>query len=100
MSFAKKAISFAPKKGAYHRTLGLVYYSSGKLDEAIAAFNKAISLGEAPAEMRSVLGNAYFKKGMLDQAIDQYKEVLAVNPNLRGARNNLKAAEQAKAGER
>ena len=100
LSFAKKAISFAPKKGAYHRTLGLVYYSSGKLDEAIAAFNKAISLGEAPAEMRSVLGNAYFKKGMLDQAIDQYKEALAVNPNLRGARNNLKAAEQAKAGER
>ena len=100
LSFAKKAISFAPKKGAYHRTLGLVYYSSGKLDEAITAFNKAISLGEAPAEMRSVLGNAYFRKACSTRRSINIKEALAVNPNLRGARNNLKAAEQAKAGER
>jgi Flp pilus assembly protein TadD len=72
----------------------------GNLDQAIVAFNKAIALVETAAEMRSVLGNAYFKKGMLDEAIEQYKKALALNPNLRGARNNLKAAEEEKAGKR
>ena len=100
LSFATKAIAIAPDKGAYQTTAGLAYYKLGNLDKAIDAFTKAIALGETAAEMRSVLGNAYFKKGMLDEAIEQYQKALALNPDLRGARNNLKAAEEEKQGKR
>jgi Flp pilus assembly protein TadD len=100
LSFSMKAIAMNSDKGAYYTTEGIAYYKLGNLDQSITAFNKAIALGETAAEMRSVLGNAYFKKGMLDEAIEQYKLALTINPNLRGARNNLKAAEEEKARKR
>jgi len=100
LSFAKKAIVIDPYISKYYITEGLSYYRLDKLDQSIIAFNKAIEIGDSEAETFSVLGNAYFKKGMLDEAIEHYKQAIALNPNLRGARNNLKAAEEEKAGKR
>ncbi len=97
---ANKAIELDAKNGLYQATLGLVYYKMNNLDQCITALKKASDLQYQEAEVFSVLGNAYLKKDMLDEAIVSYKRALQIDPSLRGARNNLKIAEEGKASKR
>ena len=64
------------------------------LDNCTVSLKKAITLGYGEAEAYSVLGNAYLKQNMLEEAIVAYKSALQLDPSLRGARNNLRTAEE------
>ncbi len=59
---------------------GLEYYKTGKLDEAIAEYNKAIDLNPRDSDAYLNRGVAYHDKELYDQAIYDYGKVIELKP--------------------
>ena len=68
---------------------GLVLYQKGKVDEAIAHYQKALALEPNFANAHYNLGNALFDKGRVDEAMAQFQEALKIQPDFAEAHNNL-----------
>jgi protein O-mannosyl-transferase len=58
--------------------LGNVYLQTGRLDEAMACFQKAIPFQPHNAMTYSDIGNLYLKKGQLDTAIAYFQKALKI----------------------
>ena len=61
-----------PSAWMAYNNLGIVYYSQGKVERAIAAFHRAIELNPGDADPHNNLGIAYGKKGLYK---DAYREI-------------------------
>jgi tetratricopeptide (TPR) repeat protein len=66
-----------------------VLKEQGKLDSAVAQYDRALALKPDFAEAHNNLGNALKKQGKLDEAVAKYQQALAINPNYVEAYNNL-----------
>ena len=73
----------------FHNSMGNSYYKKGKLDQAIAKYQKALEIDPNFVAAHNDLGMVYFKQGNLDQAIAKYQKALQIDPNLAQAHNNL-----------
>lgn len=80
-----------------HYNLGNALYKSGKIDEAIASYDKAIAGMDKPLEK----ADANYNKGVVLQnnkkiaeCIEAYKNALRLNPDHEDARQNLQRALQ------
>lgn len=69
--------------------MGRFYQSSGKLDQAIEAYNKALELNPQEPDTLNNLGNTLASQGKFDAAIDNYNQALALKPEHPRARYNL-----------
>ena len=56
--------------------MGIVYYETGKVEEAISSFKKAIYLNPDFALAHFYLGNIYWHLGEVNKALRSYKNVL------------------------
>jgi tetratricopeptide (TPR) repeat protein len=72
-----------------HNNLGLALSQKGKVDEAIAQFQKALQINPDSAQAHNNLGAALFQKGNVDEAIAHYRMALQINPDYMEAQNNL-----------
>ena len=63
--------------------------SVGKLDEAMAQYQKALALWPGGADAHFGAGNIFYRKGQMDAAIAEYKKAVELNPNFPEAHNNL-----------
>jgi tetratricopeptide (TPR) repeat protein len=72
-----------------YNNLGLAYYEDGRVDEAIAQYEKSLGFDPSNAEALNNLGNALRKKGNLDEAIARYQKALEIKPDFSEADNNL-----------
>jgi tetratricopeptide (TPR) repeat protein len=54
---------------------------AGKLDEAIALYQKAIEINPNFSWTYNNLGDAFVKQGKLDEAVVEYRRAIEVNPN-------------------
>jgi tetratricopeptide (TPR) repeat protein len=61
----------------------------GKLDEAIASYNKALSLKPDNAEAYNNMGAALKDQGKLEEAIASYNKALSLKPDNAEAYNNM-----------
>ncbi len=61
----------------------------GRLDEAIANYNKAISIDPDFAEAYNNLGIALKGLGRLDEAVESYNRAISINPDFAEAHCNL-----------
>ena len=77
-----------PKNAAAYNNLGIALRQQGKLEEAIASYNRAIEL-EPNAILYNNLGNALSKQGKLEEAIASYNRAIELNPNYATAYYNL-----------
>ena len=84
-----------------HLNRGKDLFAEGKLDEAIAEFDKALAINRDLAEAYYYRGNAYFNRGLVyyskkdyDRAIVDFEAALRINPNNAGARQWLENARQ------
>jgi tetratricopeptide (TPR) repeat protein len=68
------------ESAAFYLDIGVALYQKGRLDQAIAEFNKAIELNPRDAEAYNYRGSAYLKKGQIDRAISDYDQVLRLKP--------------------
>ena len=64
----------------------------GRLDDAIAQYEKALRLNPDLAETHTNLGNALKDEGRTKEAITQYEAALRLQPDLAVAHNNLGSA--------
>jgi Flp pilus assembly protein TadD len=72
-----------------HNNLGNALLKEGKVDEAIAHFQKVLQIKPGGAEAHNNLGNALLQKGNLDEAITHFQKALEINPDSAQAHNNL-----------
>ena len=69
--------------------MGVTLKDQGKLDEAIAAYNKALSIKPDYADAYNNMGNALKDQGKLDEAIAAYNKALSIKPDYAEAYNNM-----------
>ena len=69
--------------------MGNALKDQGKLDEAIAAYNKALSIKPDHADAYNNMGNALKDQGKLDEAIAAYNKALSIKPDHAEAYNNM-----------
>jgi protein O-mannosyl-transferase len=69
--------------------LGLLLYHQGRLDEAIAHYQKALQINPDNAEAHINLGTDLLKKGRVDEAIAQYQMGAKIKPDFAEAHYNL-----------
>ena len=75
-----------------HNNQGVAFFQRGKLDDALAQFQKAVELNPNYADAHTNLGIALLQKGQLDKAIEQHQTALKINPNFAIAHANLAVA--------
>ena len=69
--------------------MGTYLVQQGKLDNAIADFQKSLDIAPENAEAINNLGNTLFVKGADQAAIAQYQKALQIQPDNSRAENNL-----------
>ncbi len=62
-----------------HNNLGDAFFQQGRINEAIAQFQKTLAINSNNPEANYDLGNAFLKQGRMDEAIAQFQRTLAIN---------------------
>ncbi|MHB8747543.1 MAG: O-linked N-acetylglucosamine transferase, SPINDLY family protein, partial [Gammaproteobacteria bacterium] len=84
-----KAIAVNSKVADFHNSHGEVYRAMGRLEEAIASYERARQLRPNFVEPSYNQGLALQDQGRLDAAVVCYERALALKPDLSVAHNNL-----------
>jgi tetratricopeptide (TPR) repeat protein/SAM-dependent methyltransferase len=92
-------VGLRPNAAIAHQNLGGALAVAGRIDEAIAAFERAMALrlnDPAPhlpdaAQGHLNLGSLHHQRGRLEEAARHYEQALAVRPDYAEAHNNLGA---------
>jgi len=84
-----RLIAIQPEHEDYYYGLGIALDNSGKLDDAIAAYQKQIDIKPNHEWAWNNLGIALKQQGKLDEAIAAYRTQTDITPNHEGAWNNL-----------
>jgi tetratricopeptide (TPR) repeat protein len=72
-----------------HLNLGADLLKKGRVDDAIAFYQKGLQTEPDNAESHNNLANALREKGRVDEAITQYKKALELKPDYAEAQYNL-----------
>jgi tetratricopeptide (TPR) repeat protein len=93
LSIWSDTVAKRPNNERAHGSLGNAWSKiPGRLDDAIAQFEKALRLNPNLAETHNNLGNALKDGGRTKEAIAQYEAALRLQPDLAVAHNNLGSA--------
>jgi len=61
----------------------------GKLEEAVASYERALAVDAEDAEGHNALGTVLMRLGRLDEAGARFREAIRLRPDLAEAHNNL-----------
>ena len=89
LSIWEDTLAKAPSNERAHNALGNVLTAIGRIDEAIAHYEKAVEVMPEYADAYSNLGVALAGRGQIDEAITLYQKALELKPNYVEAHNNL-----------
>ncbi|OQB20775.1 MAG: photosystem I assembly protein Ycf3 [candidate division BRC1 bacterium ADurb.Bin183] len=64
----------------FHNALGLIYKSEGKINDALAQYEKSLQSKKTPYALAN-LGNLYYDEKKLAEAANQYSEALKMEPD-------------------
>lgn len=86
----RSVMVYADTQDSFHRAN--TYYSDGKYDEAVKAYEEALEEGLESGNLYYNLGNSFFKKGELGRAILNYEKALRLIPRDSDLRSNYEYA--------
>jgi tetratricopeptide (TPR) repeat protein len=78
-----------PDSWMAHNYFGLEHLKQGKLDEAMAQFQKALAIKPGFVDGQDNLGIVLLQKGRVDEAITQFHKALEIKPGYPDACNSL-----------
>ncbi|MCE0499421.1 MAG: tetratricopeptide repeat protein [Methylacidiphilales bacterium] len=78
-----------PDSWVAHNSLGVALSEKGRVDEAMAQFQRALEINPNFADAYNNLGNALLQTGQVDDAMAEYQKALVIDPNNINAHNNL-----------
>lgn len=81
----------ASNEAAQRNNLGASLLEQGKVEEAIAEFQKAVELDPVYTVAQLNLAYAYDRQGRIEEAVNQYHKVIELEPGNFFAHNNLGA---------
>jgi len=76
----RASIAANPECWMAYNNLGLILFSRGQADAAMAHYRKALEFEPANTEARNNLGNALFQQGKLPEAMAEFRQALAIRP--------------------
>ncbi len=85
----EKVLRDDPRHAQALHLLGLVYTSTGRIEEGIALFKKCLVLEPRFAEAHSNLGNALLAQNKAREAIEAHQRALAISPGVAEIHCNL-----------
>jgi predicted O-linked N-acetylglucosamine transferase (SPINDLY family) len=85
----KQALALDPKRGEAHLHLGLQYWRSGRMDEALAALQAAVKCDPRLADAQFHLGNLLRERGRTEESVRAYRAAVHADPKHADAHNNL-----------
>jgi len=85
----QKVIEEDPGNSEGYAYLGQLYYSQGKLPQAIDQFEKVLALQPKNAEILSILGSLFLEIPQREKAIEFFKRSIESNPKHDGSLNSL-----------
>ena len=88
-SLFRHALSVDENNFMAHTLLGNALQTSGRLEDAVAHYQRAIALTPASADAHNGLGVALAAQGLLDQAVSQFEQALKQEPDHAEAHHNL-----------
>jgi tetratricopeptide (TPR) repeat protein len=77
----KRVVQVNPKNARAWDTLGNLYKSAGRYEEALEAYREAISNDPSKALFHHHVGLVYACEGRTDEAIDAFQSVIQMDPN-------------------
>jgi serine/threonine-protein kinase len=92
MGAFRAAASIRPDSPYPYYALGVVYYTTAKLDQAEACYRKALQLDDKYASAHGNLGLVLADRGQLDQAIACYERAIELDPHSPSLYSNLGGA--------
>jgi Flp pilus assembly protein TadD len=72
----KKATELAPKNIVAFASLGALYLTANRIDEAIEYFDKALYIDDSDGAVHADLAICYARKGKFDDAENEYAEAV------------------------
>jgi tetratricopeptide (TPR) repeat protein len=85
----RRLLRSQPKAAAVHRLLGVIAYTRGDLDQAIACHRQACASADAPAIFCAALAELCRRRGLLAEAEAAGRDGVARDPTLAQAWQNL-----------
>ena len=82
-------VQLQPDDALAHNNLGNAWKDQGKLDEAVACYQRALLLKPDYAAAHNNLGNVFKDQRKLDEAVACYRRALQLQPDDALAHNNL-----------
>ncbi|HPI03633.1 MAG TPA: tetratricopeptide repeat protein, partial [Candidatus Goldiibacteriota bacterium] len=77
---------------ASHYELGMQYYESGKLDDAIEEFQLSLSATPADPVVHKALGDVFADKGLILEAIAEWEVAVNLRPAYEEVKGKLEAS--------
>ena len=84
-------LSKNPDSWMAHNNIAISLLQKGRVEEAVAHYNKALELNPGYGEAHYNLANSLLRLGHVEEAVAHYEEALAINPNNAPAHYNLAA---------
>ncbi len=85
----RKAISLAPREGAFYTNLAGVLQQAGRMPEAVQAYRLALKIDPGQPEVLNNFGSLLLESGQPDEAEACFRKVLELRPDAPEAHNNL-----------
>jgi len=85
----KHALDCTTGNEVAYLNLGHDLYKNGKLEEAVALYQKALLTDPENVEFHNNLANAFREEGKLDEAVAEYEKAVQINPGFADSQFNL-----------
>jgi tetratricopeptide (TPR) repeat protein len=85
----RKALKIDPDNPDIHNSLGIAYYKTGRLQDALKSFQKVVAIDPQFSEGYYNIGSVYGNLGRYEEAIAEYNRAIALKADQADALNNI-----------